>query len=391
MMKIYKIFIIVLSIVTTFYSFLSPSIAQEMGGLPGSIENHNLKLSTMLDPYPHNYYFTLTEGKGGSVRLAVSESFSLPTVNDPPQLSGGRVVPDSGGSSTDFYYYVEYYDRDEDIPETTYVYIDNVAYVMSLYSGKGYDGTYRYGPKLLKAGSHDFYFSFTEENHVIVRVPPEGSYSGPVIATGSLSIYDNIGDAAIILDGSHSGYTTPYILSPVSIGTHKVSLLKSGYVSFPPFAMIKVVQEQIVEVPFILMPCPASIILQDESYHLHLLRSFRDKVLNQTSRGREYIDLYYTYASEISLLIINDPDMRIRIEKILKQFVPLLTPLVEGESVFLPSEMKEEIGLLLDDFEVKGSRFLNAAVKKLRNDLNKGELFKNVVFEREADNSKIRK
>jgi len=119
MMKIYKIFIIVLSIVTTFYSFLSPSIAQEMGGLPGSIENHNLKLSTMLDPYPHNYYFTLTEGKGGSVRLAVSESFSLPTVNDPPQLSGGRVVPDSGGSSTDFYYYVEYYDRDEDIPETT--------------------------------------------------------------------------------------------------------------------------------------------------------------------------------------------------------------------------------------------------------------------------------
>jgi len=391
MIKAYKVFIIMLFILTTLYSFLSPSVAREMEGLPATVKNNNLKLSTMLDPGPHHYYFTLTDGKERSARLPVSGSFSLSTVNDPPQLSGGRVVPDSGSSSTDFYYYVEYYDRDEDIPETTYVYIDNVAYGMSRYSGKSYCGTYRYGPKLLKAGIHDFYFSFTEESHGIVRLPPEGSYSGPDMPSGSIYVYDNIGDTAIILDGSNSGYITPYILSPVSIGTHKVALLKSGYVSFPPYAMIRVVQEQIVEVPFILLPCPALITLQDESEYLHLLRNFRDKVLNQTSSGREYIDLYYTYASEISLLMMNDPDVRIRMEKILQQFVPLITLLMEGESAVLPSEMKEEIGLLLDNFEVEGSHFLKAAVKKFREDVHKGEISKNLRVEIEADNFQIGK
>jgi len=256
-----------------------------------------------------------------------------------------------------------------------------MAYVMSLYISESYDGTYRYGPKLLKAGSHQFYFSFTDEYYGMVRLPAEGSYSGPEIASGSIYVYDNIGGAAIILDDSNSGYTTPSTLSPVDIGKHKVAVLQSGYFPFPPFAIIEVVQEQTVEAPFILLPCPAMITLVDEPDHLHLLRNFRDKLLNQTSSGREYVDLYYTHASEISLLIVNDSDMRIRMEKILQQFIPLLKLLMEGERIILSSEMREEIELLLDGFEAKGSSSLKAAMKKVRVGLNKGKMLKDTGFE----------
>jgi hypothetical protein len=201
------------------------------------------------------------------------------------------------------------------------------------------------------------------------------------MVSGSIYIYDNIGGADIILDDSNSGYTTPATLSRVDMGIHKVALLKNDYVSFPPYAVVEVVQVQTVEAPFILLPCPAAITLEDETDHLDLLRNFRDSVLDQTESGREYIDLYYSYALEISILIMNDSEVKTRVEKLLNRFIPILRLLMEGERVIFPSEIKAEIELLFGDFEAKGSPFLKAAMKKARRDLNKGEIIEQVGFE----------
>ena len=43
--------------------------------------------------------------------------------------------------------------------------------------------------------------------------------------------------------------------------------------------------------------------------------------------------------------------------------------------------MKDEIELLLDALEAKSSPFLKAALKRVRKELNKGEIFKDVGFE----------
>jgi len=334
----------------------------------------------------HNYYFTATDEEGGYIRLPAEGSIAGPTINDPPQLSNGRVDPDSGSGSTNFYYYVDYYDKEGNSPKNAYVNINNVPYVMDLYNGKSSNGTYRYGPKLLKAGKHDFHFSFTDEYGGIVRMPTEGNYRGPEIASGAISIYDSVGDADIILDDSATGYTTPFTLSPVAIGIHKVALLKSGYVSFPSYAMVKVVEDQTVDTPFILLPCPTMIALENDSENLHLLRGFRDNLLNQTSSGTEYVNLYYTHALEISLLIMNDSALKIRMEKILHRFIPILDSLMRKERSILTFEMKEEIELLLDALREKGSPFLKSAIKRIRADLNKGEMFKALGFEIEGDN-----
>jgi hypothetical protein len=60
------------------------------------------------------------------------------------------------------------------------------------------------------------------------------------------------------------------------------------------------------------------------------------------------------------------------------------------EKVFLPSEMKEEIELSLDTLEGKGSPFLKAAVRKIRTDLNKGKVLKDLEFEVDGENSLYR-
>jgi hypothetical protein len=87
----------------------------------------------------------------------------------PPQLSNGYVTPSSGNTSTDFYYYVDYYDPDGDTPDVgqVTVYGDTTTWTwsMSLYSGSLSNGTYRAGPiNNLEPGSHSYEFYFTDGN-----------------------------------------------------------------------------------------------------------------------------------------------------------------------------------------------------------------------------------
>ena len=111
-------------------------------------------------------------------------SFSL--VNHNPQLSGGLVTPTSGDTKTDFYWYVDYYDEDGDPPSTNDVYIDGIAYEMSLDSGSASDGTYRCGPMKLDEGSHNYYFYFTDGHGGSDRLPSSGTSSGPSVTAASI-------------------------------------------------------------------------------------------------------------------------------------------------------------------------------------------------------------
>ncbi|MFH1625189.1 MAG: DNRLRE domain-containing protein, partial [Pseudomonadota bacterium] len=101
--------------------------------------------------------------------------------NSAPQLSSGRVDPASGDSNTDFYWYVDYYDADGHEPLTTLIYIDDIAYTMSLNSGSFSNGTYRYGPMKLEVGYHDYYFHFGDGHGGFDRFPDTGMHDGPTV------------------------------------------------------------------------------------------------------------------------------------------------------------------------------------------------------------------
>lgn len=83
--------------------------------------------------------------------------------NNPPQLSSGYVSPSSGTTSTNFYYYVTYFDPDGDSPSVKQVYIDGTAYTMSEYLYEDSWITYRYGPKNLSAGGTHYCFFYFED------------------------------------------------------------------------------------------------------------------------------------------------------------------------------------------------------------------------------------
>jgi len=98
-----------------------------------------------------------------------------------PELNSGDVSPDSGDTSTTFTYTVKYYDQDGDSPSAKYVYIDGSPHTMSLYTGSASNGTYRYRTTL-SAGSHNYYFYFTDGNGGSDRLPSSGTYSGPDVS-----------------------------------------------------------------------------------------------------------------------------------------------------------------------------------------------------------------
>ena len=103
--------------------------------------------------------------------------------NNPPQLSSGYVNPSSGTPSTNFYYYVTYFDPDGDSPSIKQVYIDGIAYTMTWYSGLNSHITYRYGPKNLSAGGTHYYFFYFEDGKGGTGRLPSGidMYLGPSV------------------------------------------------------------------------------------------------------------------------------------------------------------------------------------------------------------------
>jgi hypothetical protein len=107
------------------------------------------------------------------------------------QLSVGYVTPSAGYPDTDFYWYVHYFDPDDDPPKVKEVYIDKdkdgVGHTMSLYSGTSWNGTYRYGPHSLGIGSHNYSFSFSD-GQCGVSLPEAGTYPGPSVADPNMTV-----------------------------------------------------------------------------------------------------------------------------------------------------------------------------------------------------------
>jgi len=118
-------------------------------------------------PYPQQpYALVITGGYGGG--------------NVPPTLSDGTVSPNSGCETDTFTYSVHYYDEDGDTPVTKSVFINGEAHEMSLDSGSEANGTYAYST-LLPAGTHNYYFYFTDGQGGKARLPAAGTYSGPSV------------------------------------------------------------------------------------------------------------------------------------------------------------------------------------------------------------------
>jgi len=178
-----------------------------------------------------------TLGLIAMVVLLVGLGASPVLAQSPPQLFNPSVIPSSGTSSTDFHYYVSYYDPDGDSPVVAQVYIDDVAYTMSLDSGSAFNGIYCFGPRNLGIGSHSYYFYFDDGTDGETRMPETGSFSGPMVnptytqnnpdvATGLETILDRLEMVDGFADGTWTWYNPSW---PPEANTLNTLYVQSGY------------------------------------------------------------------------------------------------------------------------------------------------------------------
>jgi hypothetical protein len=112
-----------------------------------------------------------------------------PPQNNKPELTNGKIEPDSGPEGTTFTFTVHYSDEDDDPAEFVTVVIDGVEHKMERTSGDATEGDYRY-TTTLPEGTHAFYFKANDGKDGAVAgddttptSPTNAKVSGPV--TGS--------------------------------------------------------------------------------------------------------------------------------------------------------------------------------------------------------------
>jgi PGF-CTERM protein len=134
----------------------------------------------------HRFYFMFSDGED-NVRLpAVDASPNWvrgPTVTKPnnaPTLTTALFNPDEGTRMDQFTFTIIYTDGENDHPTISYIYIDEVAYIMDP-DGYQYDGgeTFRYR-SALDLGEHTLRFLFNDGKNE-VRFPASGTLPGPTV------------------------------------------------------------------------------------------------------------------------------------------------------------------------------------------------------------------
>jgi hypothetical protein len=157
---------------------------------PGGPYEEIYEYSITLDEGFHTYYFTCSDGNGGSDRLPggtdtwPGPNVTAVVVNDDPVLTSGSVSDDSGDTSKTFTYSVEYEDSDGHAPSSIEVVIDSAGYLMvevSSSPGPPFTGSYQYSTTLPE-GNYNYYFRCTDGHGGSDRLPDDPDvYSGPTV------------------------------------------------------------------------------------------------------------------------------------------------------------------------------------------------------------------
>lgn len=134
----------------------------------------------------HQFFFMFSDGED-SVRLpAVDDSPNWlrgPTVlkpNNAPTLTTPLFNPSEGTRMDDFSFSIIYTDGENDHPTISYIYIDEVAYIMDPDSFEYVDGeTFRFRSSL-DMGEHNIRFLFNDGKHE-VKFPATGTIPGPTV------------------------------------------------------------------------------------------------------------------------------------------------------------------------------------------------------------------
>jgi hypothetical protein len=111
--------------------------------------------------------------------------------------------------------------------------------------------------------------------------------------------------------------------------------------------------------------CPTSIALAGHPEARNVRRAlyaFRDRSLGATPSGRLYTKLFYLYSRELSRLLTDDEDLRLKTRLFLVRLAPALETAASGRKAALSVEDLEEGARILDAAAARGSLSLRVAI-----------------------------
>ena len=125
---------------------------------------------------------------------------------------------------------------------------------------------------------------------------------------------------------------------------------------FPPALVIQTQEDS----------CPAEVALKNREDDLTMLRQFRDRVLSNTPRGRQYVELYYRHAREIAGLLHSDKNLQVQAQHALQKLLPAIRQMNAAGRLVMSKKIKREISGLAALLESKASPELKSVLEKNR-------------------------
>ncbi|MCK5513940.1 MAG: hypothetical protein KAJ00_05540 [Deltaproteobacteria bacterium] len=106
------------------------------------------------------------------------------------------------------------------------------------------------------------------------------------------------------------------------------------------------------------------------------LRDFRDEVLLSNQKGKKYVELLYAHSVEIALLLLESPGLCSQTTEVMAKLQPGAKSLLDGKEMTISQELMDEIELLLEEFEAKASPGLRTAIRRVKQEIKKGDILK---------------
>jgi formylglycine-generating enzyme required for sulfatase activity len=180
-------------------------------GLPspspsGSLERYTL---TGLDGST-TYYLAVrsADSEGNWSEPSAVTNLTVPATSDHPVLWLGGMLPGAGTSATGFIYRVRLrLDLGETPTDVPSVVVDGVAHTMRRVPNDDLVSAHYEFSSLLEPGSHDYYFTITDQEGNTTRLPDPGSWPGPDVTAVDWYIPDFV---AVDVDTFLMGNSNPF-------------------------------------------------------------------------------------------------------------------------------------------------------------------------------------
>jgi hypothetical protein len=168
-----------------------------------------------------------------------------------------------------------------------------------------------------------------------------------------------------------------FTIPGVAAGSYSLTVSASGYRATT--RTITVAKDETEAIDYSLTQgssttCPAESVAGADSGLLALLRSYRDRVLAQSSLGKQYTALYYVHAAEMTRLAVFNGAVREKMAAALYAVAPSMRASLQGSGLTVNSAQRHKIIDCIQALKKAASPKLKAAIALLEKNMGDGTI-----------------